>query len=146
MMTQQEARALMARPVPLAVAAGLLNVPPDALGAVASAEPVTLARAWRAMRRDLESRLAQVRATRRAAYMRARRAVERAARAAVRRDRAQAAVAAFADAVAVKLDGMAATLTGASPRLAARLPGIRRAVADAAREAAELRPRARGKA
>lgn len=145
MMTEREARALLARPVPVAVAAGLLAVPPDLLAGLASGGHVTLADAWRAVRRALEARLAAARAARRGAYMRARRAVQRAARAAVRPERAQAALAALGAAVARELDAVALSLTGLDPRTADRLPRIAAAVAYSARHAFALRLRGKAK-
>lgn len=145
MMTEGEARALMARPLDVIEAAALLAVPVDVLAGLASAGAITLAEAWRAMRRDLEARLAEVRAARRGAYMRRRRAVERAARAVLDRDRAAAALAALSRAVVRVLDALALILTGFDLRLGERLPRIAAAVAETARDAAALRTRRNGR-
>ena len=145
MMTEAEARALMARRVDVATAAALMAVPPELLAAVASGGAVTLSEGWRTVRRHLEARLFEVRAARRGAYMRARRACERLARTVVQPDRARAVLAAFAGAVARVLDALALTVAGLDTRLAQRVPGILRAVAEAAREAATFRALRKGK-
>ncbi|WP_103255591.1 hypothetical protein [Tabrizicola aquatica] len=130
MISEDQARAFLARHLDLATAAALLIVPEEAVAGVASGGVVTLFDAWRAMRRHLEAQLNKARAERRSAYMAARRAVQKAARSVVPVARARAAVAALAAAVVLILDALALTLAGLDARLADRLPGIRRAVAE----------------
>lgn len=132
MITEDQAKAFLARHLDLATAAALLVVPVELVAGVASGGVVTLLDAWRAMRRHLEAQLQAARAERRSAFMRSRRAVQKAARSVVPEARARAAVAALAAAVALILDALALTLAGLDARLADRLPGIRRAVAEEA--------------
>lgn len=118
MMDLVAARALLARPVPVALAARAFGCDPTLLAPLAQEGAVSLHEALAAARRQAEERLRSVRFARRSAMMRARRAAERAARAFVDRDRLALAVAALRASTSLACEDLAEKLRPLAPRLA----------------------------
>lgn len=118
MMDLVAARALLARPVPVALAARAFGCDPTLLAPLAQEGAVSLHEAFAAARRQAEERLRAVRFARRSAFMRARLAAGRAARAFVDPARLSLALAALRAAVAVSCEDLAARLKPFAPRVA----------------------------
>lgn len=117
-MDVDQARQLMARPVPLDLATRAFVVDPDLLVPETKDGMITLGRAFVLARRQAETRLRSARFAHRSAYMRIRRAAERATRAYVDPARLAATMAAFRAAVALAFEDLAARLRPFAPRVA----------------------------
>jgi hypothetical protein len=118
MMDLQDARQLLARPVPVDLAAKAFGTHPDNLAPAVQEGLIALGDAFRLARREAEGRLRAVRRSRRSQMMVARRGAERAARAFVDRHRLALALAALRAAVVASCNALADRLLPYAPRLA----------------------------
>ncbi len=112
------ARALLVRPVPLALAARAFGCSPELLAPFAKDGAVSLGHAFAAARRQAEACLRAVRRAHRSALMVARRAAERTARAFTPVDRLVLVLAALRAAMAASCAALADRLRPLAPRLA----------------------------
>lgn len=129
---QDPARALLARTMPVEMAAGFFEIAPRLLAPKASGGFIALGDAFAIARRHSEASLLAVRRERRSEMMKARRAAEREAHAFVRPAHAAAALDALRRALTAILDRLASTLAPIDPRLARRAHRAARAVVEVA--------------